>query len=198
MNRQLNASLVTANSQPEARGSFLGEAGPTIASGFLALFVLLLPCSLLAAPIIVKISDVANGPPEVEVNGAPNGWNFCTCGIDTLGVEDGGVITLFGVDTYGSINEPDECGWRFLDPKLPQPTCPSAVDLVWIQHDYSGPFYNGDLQIAFNSALPGHYYRNPDVCPVGCDVSLGPLTYKWQTVYADATVVVLFKAQKPR
>ncbi len=131
----------------------------------------------------------------------PNGYDFCTCadlGFIDPANEDGGVITLFGVDRNGSINEPGECGWRFLDPKLAQPTCASAVDIVWIQHDYYGPFYNGDLQIAFNSALPGHYYRNPDVCPTGCpDVGLGPLTYKWQTVYADDTVVVLFKAQKP-
>ena len=180
----------------------LGEVRRTIASGFFVQLLLLLPNSLMASPIVVMISDLANSPPEVEVNGAPYGWNFCTCadlGIINPANEDGGVITLFGVDTYGSINEPGECGWRFLDPKLAQPTCASAVDIVWIQHDYSGPFYNGDLQIAFNSALPGHYYRNPAVCPTGCpDVSLGPLTYKWQVVYADATVVVLFKAQKSR
>ena len=198
MNRQLNASLTTANIQSEARGSLLREVRHTIALGVLALLTLLLPCSLLAAPIIVKISDLANGPPEVEVDGAPHGYDVYTGpGVNNPSIEDGALITLFGVDTYGSINEPDECGWRFLDPKLPQPTCPSAVDIVWIQHDYNGPFGNGDLQIGFNSSFPSHYYTNPDACPAGCDVSLGPLTYKWQTVYADATVVVLFKAQKP-
>src|SRR5437899_9988894 len=201
MTQQRNTTLTTDNSQPEARGSLLGEVRRTIALGVLALLILLLPCSLLAAPIIVKISDLANGPPEVEVDGAPNGYDFCTCadlGFIDPANEDGGVITLFGVDRNGSINEPGECGWRFLDPSLPQPTCVSAVDIVWIQHDYYGPFYNGDLQIAFNSAFPGHYYRNPDGCSTGCpDVSLGPLTYKWQVVYADDTVVVLFKAQKP-
>ena len=172
-----------------------------IKSSALALLTLALPTYLLASPIIVRISDLRYpNPPEVEVDGAPNGWSFCTCadiGIIDPANEDGGVINLFGVDSYGSINEPGECGWRFLNPTIPQPTCPSAVDIVWIQHDYNGPLYNGDLQIAFNSALPGHYYRNPAVCPTGCpDVSLGPLTYKWQVVYADATVVVLFKAQK--
>ena len=75
----------------------------------------------------------------------------------------------------------------------------TATTIVWIQHDFYGPYYNGDLQIAFNSALSGHYYRNPtpDCGYFGCDVSLGPLNYKWQVVYGDATVVVLFKAQKP-
>src|SRR5438876_1824709 len=198
MNKQCSAS--TDNSQPEQSGSLRDRIRQTMTSVVLALLILLLPCSLLAGPIIVKISDLAVGPPEVEVDGAPYGYDFCTCadlGIIDPANEDGGVITLFGVDRNGSINEPGECGWRFLDPKLAQPTCASAVDIVWIQHDYYGPFYNGDLQIAFNSALPGHYYRNPDVCPAGCDVSLGPLTYKWQVVYADATVVVLFKAQRP-
>ena len=170
----------------------------TIKSSTIALITLLLPGYLLAGPIIVRISDLRYpNAPEVEVDGAPNGWNFCTCGIDTPGVEDGGLITLFGVDTYGSINEPNESGWRFSDPKLPSPPdgCHNAVDIIWIQHDYYGPFQNGDLQVAFNSALPGHYYVNPLLCSSG-DVGLGPLTYKWQVVYADPTVVVLFKAQK--
>ena len=159
----------------------------------------MVPCSLIAGPIVVKINDLRYpNAPEVEVDGAPNGWNFCECGINTAGVEDGGIITLFGVDTYGSINEPCEGDWRFSDPNLPSPPdgCHNSVDIVWIQHDFYGPFYNGDLQIAFNSAFPGHYYNNPALCPRACSVGLGPLTYKWQVVYADATVVVLFKAQK--
>ena len=171
----------------------------TLKLSAIALITLLLPGYLLAGPIIVRINDLRYpNAPEVEVDGAPNGWNFCTCGIDTPGFEDGGLIRLFGVDRNGSINEPGECGWRFLDPAIPQPTCASAVDIIWIQHDFSGPYFNGDLQVAFNSNHPGNYYRNPAVCPTGCpDASLGPLTYRWQVVYADATVVVLFKAQKP-
>jgi hypothetical protein len=165
----------------------------SIRATIFALVIMSLPCSLMAGPIVVKIKDLAVGPPEVEVDGAPNGWNFCECGINTPGVEDGGLITLVGVDTGGSINEPGECGWRFLDPTIQQPACASAVDIVWIQHADSGL---GDLQIGFNSALPGHYYANPDVCGSSCDVSLGPLTYKWQVVYSSPTVVVLFKAQK--
>ncbi len=114
------------------------KARNMIKSSAVALITLLLPGYLLASPIIVRISDLRYpNPPEVEVDGAPNGWSFCTCAnlgtIDPAN-EDGGVITLFGVDTYGSINEPGECGWRFLDPSIPQPTCPSAVDIVWIQH----------------------------------------------------------------
>ena len=111
MNKQRSALLATHHIQPETRGSLLGEARHTIALGVLALLILLLPCSLLAAPIIVKISDLANGPPEVEVDGAPNGYDFCTCadlGFIDPANEDGGVITLFGVDRNGSINEPSE------------------------------------------------------------------------------------------
>ena len=179
-----------------------GRLCRTTNAGILALLLLLLPGSLMAGPIVVRIKDMANGPPEVEVDGAPYGWDFCTCadlGVINPLAEDGGLITLFGVDTYGSINEPCEGGWRFSDPNLPSPPdgCRNAADIVWIQHDFYGPFYSGDLQIAFNSALPGHYYVNPALCPAGCEVGLGPLTYKWQLVYADSTVVVLFKAQKP-
>src|SRR5262249_40975090 len=111
-------------------------------------------------PIVVRIKDLAYpNPPEIEVDGAPNGWNFCECGINTPGVEDGGIITLFGVDAYGSINEPCEGDWRFSDPNFPSPPngCANGVDIVWIQHDFNGPFYQGDLQIAFDSAFPGHY-----------------------------------------
>jgi hypothetical protein len=172
-----------------------------IRAGALTLLVALVPCSLLADPIVVRINDLAYPqPPEVEVDNAPNGWSFCACadlGVIDPSQEDGGLITLFGVDHNGSINEPGECGWRFSDPSLPPGTCLSAVDIVWIQHDFFGPFFNGDLQVAFNSALPGHYYRNPDACPIiACDVSLGRLTYKWQTVYSSPEIVVLFKAQK--
>lgn len=171
----------------------------TTKSSALALVTLLLPGYLLAGPIIVRINDLRYpNPPEIEVDGAPNGWDFCTCGINTPGVEDGGVITLFGVDRNGSINEPCEGDWRFSDPRLPSPAdgCHDGVDIVWIQHDFNGPFFNGDLQVAFNSAFPNHYYNNPALCPSPCSVGLGPLSYKWELVYADATVVVLFKAQK--
>src|SRR5205085_10149068 len=99
MNKQRNASLAIHDSQPEAAGLLPGKVRHTIASGLLALLILLLPCSLLAAPIIVKISDLAVGPPEVEVDGAPYGYDFCPCadlGIIDPANEDGGVITLFG------------------------------------------------------------------------------------------------------
>jgi hypothetical protein len=183
----------------QKKGLVMNKVHNMIKLSALALFALLVPTSLMAGPIIVRISDLRYpNPPEIEVDGAPNGWNFCTCDINTPGVEDGGIITLFGVDTYGSINEPCEGDWRFSDPGLPSPAdgCHNGVDIVWIQHDFYGPFNNGDLQIAFNSAFPGHFYNNPALCPRPCSVGLGPLTYKWQVVYADATVVVLFKAQK--
>jgi len=50
----------------------------TLKLSALALFASLLTCSLMAVPIIVRINDIANGPPEVEVDGAPNGYDVCT------------------------------------------------------------------------------------------------------------------------
>jgi len=178
------------------KSCFIGSK--TINLNGLALLVSLLSCSLRAGPIVVRINDVAGGPPQIEVDGAPNGYDFCPCanlGVINPTVEDGGLITLFGVDTHGSINEPNECGWRFFDATLPPGTCHSATDIIWIQHDDNGPYYNGDLQIAVNSAFPGNYYPNPAVCPQLCDRSAGPATNQWTVVYADTTVVVLFKAE---
>jgi hypothetical protein len=170
------------------------------AVSMLALLLLGAASSLEADPIVVRINDLAYPhPPEVEVENAPQGWSFCPCadlGVINPANEDGGLITLFGVDRNGSINEPDESGWRLLDPSLPAGTCMSAIDIVWIQHDFSGPFFNGDLQVAFNSAHPGHYYQNPDVCPQFGDASLGPVTYKWQTVYKSPTLIVQFKGHR--
>ena len=49
-----------------------------IKSSALALLTLLVPGSLLATPILVRINDTAFGPPDIEVLGAPAGYNIYT------------------------------------------------------------------------------------------------------------------------
>ncbi len=80
----------------------------------LAVLTLVLPCSIMAAPIIVAINDAPNGPPVIQVLGAPHGYDIYTgdC-VNTAGIEEGALITLFGVDTSDSI--PDWSG-RFVIP----------------------------------------------------------------------------------
>ena len=188
MTKQRNATLTTDNIQPEARRSLLGEARRTFALGVLALLILLLPCSILAAPIVVTINDIPNGAPVIEVFGAPNGYNIYTgdC-VNNPAIENGALITLFGVDTSSSI--PD-WGGRFVVPNAPL-WYRNAVDIVWIEHDCEdcNLFGNCDLQVGFNSAFPGNYYYKPEL--VG-DENLGVVTDKWVRVYASETLVVFF------
>ena len=162
----------------------------TIAVSTLALLAVLLPSSLMAAPIVIAINDVPNGRPIIQVYGAPNGYNIYTgdC-VNTAGIEDGALITLFGVDTSGSI--PDWSG-RFVIPTAPNPDR-RAVDIVWVEHDSEDcckSVCNGDLQIGFNSAFPNVYYGTPGV--VNADEDLGVVTDKWVQVYTSDTVVIFF------
>lgn len=157
-----------------------------ITSSALAALALLLPCSLIAAPIVVTINDVPNATPVITVIGAPSGYDLYTGPeVATQGTEDGGLITLIGVDTGGSI--PD-WGGRFVVPNAPF-WYSSAVDIVWVTHDVD-IFGNGDLQVGFNSAFPGVYYFNPEFRG---EENLGPVTDQWVTVYSDDTLVVKFK-----
>ena len=138
--------------------------------------------------IVVSINDRAVGPPEVKVEGAPNGYDINTGSlVNNPAIEDGALITLFGVDTYGSILD---WGGRFVDPSLPANAMFNALDIVWVQHDYDGPLFGGDLQVGFNSRFPGSWYRNP--LYTGED-NLGPVSSKWTTVYSSSTLVVRFK-----
>ena len=166
-----------------------------ITSSVLALLVLL-PGSLMAAPIVVRINDVPNAAPVVTVIGAPNGYDLYTGpGIATPGIEEGGIITLFGVDQFGSVGQDEfgfDLGWRFVVPNAPDPAR-AAVDIVFIQHDFD-IFGNGDLQVGFDSALPGIYYRTPpDPHIPGRDFNAGLVTDGWVTLYSDDTLVVQFK-----
>jgi hypothetical protein len=149
-----------------------------------------------ADPIRVRINDVPNSPPVIQVKGAPEGFDVYTGDlVADPAIEDGALITLFGVDRAGTIA--DWAG-RFTVPDAPL-WFRSAVDIVWVEHDVIGPFGLGDLQIGFNSAHPGTYYFNPELVNPETgelfipDEDLGPVTDNWVVVYADETVVVEVK-----
>lgn len=150
----------------------------------------------LADPIRVRINDVPHAPPVIQVKGAPNGFDIYT-GELVAGpaIEDGALITLFGVDRAGTIA--DWAG-RFTVPDAPL-WYRSGVDIVWVEHDVMGPFRMGDLQIGFNSAHPATYYFSPQLVNpetgelLIADEDLGPVTDNWVVVYADETVVVEVK-----
>ncbi len=152
----------------------------------------LLPYSLPAQPIVVRINDVPDGPPVIQVQGAPNGYNIYTGDlVNNPAIEDGALITLFGVNNYYTdpgAALPDWSG-RFLIPVAPEPEG-HAVDIVWIEHDFD-LFGNGDLRIGFNSAFPGTYYADPNEFNDADD--LGLVTDNWVQVYANDTLVILFK-----
>jgi hypothetical protein len=177
--------------------SLLTQIQHKITLAILALLLLCVPGSLLATPIVIRINDLAVGPPEVEVDGAPLGYNVYTGPeVNNPSVEDGALITLFGVDQGGSIAD---WGGRFVDPSLPADAVQNALDIVWVQHDCacsdcSCLFGNGDLQIGFNSRFLGGWYYNPIYTG---DENLGPVPYKWVTVYSSPKLVIQFKAQKP-
>jgi len=168
-----------------------------VRSSTVAALVLLCMSSLMAAkktkPILVRIDDTPDAPPTITVKGAPNGYDVYT-GPEVVNpdVEDGALITLFGVDQAGTIN-PSGDGWRFTDPSLPADTFRNATDIVWIDHDFF-LFGNGDLQIGFNSRNDGGYYVNPIYTS---DASAGDATNQWVTVYSDATIEVQYKARTP-
>ena len=138
--------------------------------------------------IVVSINDQAVGPPVVQVSGAPNGYDINTGPlVNNPAVEDGALITLFGVDTFGAILD---WGGRFVDPSLPADAFFNALDIVWVTHDYSGPLFGGDLQVGFNSRFPGGWYSNPEIHG---EENLGPVSSMWKTVYSNSTLVVRFK-----
>ena len=157
------------------------------------LVLFLLYSSHMSKPIVVRIQTLAEGSPVIEAVGTPLGHNIYVGPlVNTPAIEDGALINLFGVDPSGSI--PDQ-GWRFLDPSLPPEANHSALAILWITHDYSGPFGNGDLQIGFNCARPGHHYANPMHTH---DQSLGPVPQEWVTIYSDDALVLLFKFKSSR
>jgi hypothetical protein len=176
-----------------------------VKSSAVALLTLLLPCSLLAQPIIVTINDVPNAQPAINVLGAPNGYYIYTGEIvSDPTVEDGALIVLFGVNNFFSDPAPlPDWGGRFMDPTPWQALPPyyrpgdptnyrqyrTAVDIVWIEHNFYSPdWHEGDLIVGFNSAFPGTWYSS-----ISGDDNLGPVTDNWVTVYASDVVVVRYK-----
>lgn len=165
------------------------EIRQSIKWGMVVLLGLLLSSSLMAKPIVVSINDVPNGPPVIQVQGAPNGYNVYTGSeVATPGVEDGALITLFGVNNYFDPGALPEWGGRFVIPIAPNPFR-TAVDIVWVSHD-ADVFGLGDLQVGFNSAFPGTWYINPEFRG---DENLGLVTDNWVTVYATDTLVIRYK-----
>ena len=139
---------------------------------------------------VVRIEDQAEKPPLIEVLGAPGGHNIYVGPlVSDAAVEHGALINLLGVDQGGLISDQ---GWRLVDPNLPEDTTRNGLNIIWITHDSSGPFSNGDLQIGFNSVFIGHHYANPIHTN---DKSLGPVRNQWVTVYSDEVLVLLFKSR---
>lgn len=142
----------------------------------------------MSSPITVRIQELDDGPHRIEVANAPHGYNIYVGPlVNNAAVEHGALINLLGVDSNGSIADQ---GWRLVDPNLPPQATRNGLHILWIGHDHSGPFSNGDLQVGVNSAFPGRHYANPIHTN---DKSLGPVVYDWITVYSDDTLVLLFK-----
>lgn len=141
----------------------------------------------MAGATVVRIRGQAASPPIVEVLGAPLGHNIYVGPlVNNSEVEHGALINLLGVDASATIPEQ---GWRFVDPKLPPDATRNGLYVLWVTHDYSGPFCSGDLQVGFNSVLPGHHYANPVHTK---DKSLGSPSANWVTVYSDKNLVLQF------
>jgi hypothetical protein len=156
-----------------------------VRANVIILLVTALPCSLLAAPIIVSINDVPNAAPVIQVKNAPGDYDIFTGDelppdyVDPAS-EEGAAVVFWDLNLVGTLT--DWAG-RFTIPTAPNPLR-TAVDIVWIE------VYSGALVVAFDSALPGIYYGNPG--PQG-DEDLGNVTDKWVTAYSSEQLVIRFK-----
>jgi hypothetical protein len=146
----------------------------------------------MADATVVRIRDVPGRAPIIEVIGAPLGYNIYVGPLVTNPeVEQGALINLLGVDQAGELPEQ---GWRFVDPGLSPGTPRNALHIIWVAHDHSGPLFNGDLQIGYNSVLPGHYYANPAHTQ---DKDLGAPRHDWTTIYSSKALLLEFKKDPP-
>jgi hypothetical protein len=144
----------------------------------------------MANATVVRIRDVAGSAPVIDVIGAPFGYNIYVGPLVTNPeIEQGALINLLGLDQAGNV--PDG-GWRFVDPGLSPGSSRNALHIIWVTHDHSGPLCNGDLQIGYNSVLPGHYYANPAHTQ---DQDLGAPQRDWVTIYSGETLVLQFKKE---
>ena len=175
-----------------------------IASSALSAFVLLLPCSLLAGPTIIRIDGSDEGSPTTTVLRSED-YNINVGPVANNPATDyGAVVDLLGVDQWPCCSQIADRGWRFTDPNAPDPTH-SAVYIVWIDHDYGDPYYygplfTGDLRVGFNKRKPGTgYYGTPGPNPPpGADVNAGPVPSRWVTLYSDSNLILQFKGAEPR
>jgi hypothetical protein len=137
---------------------------------------------------VVRIEDLGQAQPRIEVTGSPNGYNIYVGPlVSNAKVEHGALINLLGVDLTSSI--PDQ-GWRLVDPALPPDATRNGLYILWLGHDHDGPLSNGDLQVGFNSVFSGRHYANPIHTR---DTNLGPAKSDWMTVYSSESLVLLFK-----
>ena len=166
--------------------------------------IVLLPCSLLAGSTVVQIDASHEGAPTTTVLNSENYNIYVGPIVNDPATDYGAVVDLLGVDQYPCCSLIPDQGWRFIDPKAPDPTR-ASVYIIWIDHDYGdpwfyGPLYTGDLRVGFNQHKPGTgYYRTPsDNPPPGADVNAGPVQSDWVTLYSDATLVLQFKGFKAK
>jgi hypothetical protein len=192
MINQNSSSSEIVNNQPKARRSLLGGIRRKLRLGALALPTLLLPCSLLASPTIVRIDATQPGPPTTQVFRSQEYNLYLGPEVSDANIEYGGLVDLLGVDNvYNGGGQIADREWRFTDPRAPDQTH-SAVYIVWIDHDYGdsvngyyGPLFSGDLRVGFNEHKPGGYYTTVNAAPIKND--------KWLTLYSDAHLVLQFK-----
>jgi hypothetical protein len=181
--RKLAAAVTTELFNLKSQGLPHSRLGRSLKCGALAAVSLLLSNGLMANPVVIRINDVPNGAPVIQVQNAPNGYNIYT-GEDVAdpAIEEGALITLFGVDTIGAI---EEGSGRFVIPNAPTAQR-DAVDIVWLEHDPN----SGDLRVGFNSAFPGTYYADPGLRG---ELNFGMVTDNWVQLIANETLVVFFK-----
>jgi hypothetical protein len=166
-----------------------------------------LPWNLMAGPTIVRINASQEGAPTTEVLNSENYNIYVGPIVNDPASDYGALVNLLGVDNLlwdenWEVTNPNPIpnqGWRFTDPKAPDPTR-AAVYIIWIEHDDYGPLYSGDLRVGFNQRKPGTgYYRTPGPTPPpGADVNAGPVQSDWVTLYSDANLVLQFKGFKAK
>lgn len=153
-----------------------------VRENMLILLIMALPCSLMAAPVIVSINDVPNAAPVIQVKGSPVDYDILTGdelppGYVDPASEEGAAVVFWDLNLVGIL---EDWGGRFKVPDGLSET-KSRVDIVWFE------VWDFGLVVAFNSALPGVYYGP------GPDEDLGYVTDNWVTVYSSDQLIIRFK-----